>query len=98
MTFVPAPGLRNPHVNTILASTAPRRWWQGRLNRPIRAGMEEVILECSDGVRLHGEYLPNVNPSQGLVILLHGLVSSAGLHAGNGAGDEQAGDAGRDYH
>jgi len=31
-----------------------------------------VILDCQDGIRLHGEYSPNKNPERGLVIMIHG--------------------------
>ncbi len=73
MTFQPPPGLRNPHVQTIVAGTAPRRWWLAGRTKRLRSQLEEVVLECSEGVRLHGEYLPCAGAGS-LVLLIHGWV------------------------
>jgi predicted alpha/beta-fold hydrolase len=78
MSFKPPIGLRNSHVNTIVASTATRRWWLSRRAEAVCGVLQEEILECADGVRLYGEYLPNPRPEQGLVILLHGWEGCSG--------------------
>ncbi|MEM1111686.1 MAG: alpha/beta fold hydrolase [Pseudomonadota bacterium] len=72
MNYTPTLGLRNPHVNTILASTAPRRWWQRRLNEKVYPSRQDMLLACSEGIRLHGEYVCNPDAAKGCVILLHG--------------------------
>ncbi len=70
--FEPPSLLRNAHVQTLLASTWPRRWWVARRARYLRATAEEVILDCSDGVRLHGLFNAAPAASDSLAILLHG--------------------------
>lgn len=69
--------MRNPHINTILASTAPRRWWLARQTRALRDARSETILECSEGVRLHGEYLAHPG-ARTLITLVHGWEGCAG--------------------
>lgn len=72
MPFQPPPGLRNPHIQSILSSTGPRRiiapWRARELNRDAR----EVLLDCGDGVRLQGKYTAHPDNSRGLAILIHG--------------------------
>jgi hypothetical protein len=72
--FQPPALLRNPHLQSALASSGLR----GRLARkrypafPARA--EPVLLDCGAGVRLlgfHSRALP-VGPSRGMVVLIHG--------------------------
>lgn len=71
-SFNPPPLLRNAHVQTLLASTFPRKWLLSRQTRRLKASAEDVILTCSDGIRLHGLYNPHPAPERGLAILLHG--------------------------
>lgn len=82
MQFVPHPLLRNPHVQSILATTKPRRWRAALTGNPLGAVSEPVILDCGDGVRLQCWYAPQRAPgaaraTKGLVVLLHGWEGSA---------------------
>ncbi len=72
--FTPPALLRNPHAQTLLASTAPRRLPLLWRTRHFRAQTREEVLECGDGVRLHGYFNPQ--PAQKLAILLHGWEGS----------------------
>ncbi len=74
--FNPPPLLRNPHAQTLIASTLPRRLPLRWRTRELRGAARDVLLECSDGVRLHGFYNPHPAPEQGLAILLHGWEGS----------------------
>lgn len=71
-SFNPPPLLRNRHAQTLLASTFPRKWPLQLRARDLASGAEDVILECSDGIRLHGLYNRHPQPDRGLAILLHG--------------------------
>lgn len=70
--FQPFAPLRNPHLQSILASSRLRRWAVTRNRRPLE-GSREVMLDCPDGVRLQGFHCPaEEQPSRGLVMMLHG--------------------------
>mgnify|MGYP001062053724 FL=1 len=71
-TFNPPPLLRNRHAQTLLASTFPRKWPLRLRARALQREAQDVILECSDGIRLHGLYNQHPRPERGLAILLHG--------------------------
>ncbi len=71
-TFQPPGLLRNPHVQSILASTRLRRLRIGSRARLLENASEEVLIECRDGTRLIGEYAKTEGESRGLVILIHG--------------------------
>lgn len=71
-TFNPPKLLRNAHVQTLLSSTFLRQWPLQWRSRELRRTAQEVILPCSDGIRLHGLYNPHPRPTAGLAILLHG--------------------------
>lgn len=70
--FEPPPLLRNRHVQTLISSTPWRQWPLRRRTRRLQAEARDVILQCQDGIRLHGLYNPHPNPERGLAILLHG--------------------------
>ena len=70
--FNPPPLLRNAHVQTLISSTPLRSWPLRRRTRQLQAEARDVILQCSDGIRLHGLYNPHPSPTRGLAILLHG--------------------------
>lgn len=70
--FHPPPLLRNPHVQTLISSTPLRQWPLRRRTRRLQREAREVILQCGDGIRLHGLYNPHPKPQRGLAILLHG--------------------------
>lgn len=74
MSYRPPAPFRNPHIATIAASTGPRKLLLTRRTRSLAAAAQEVIFECSDGVKLHGLYnrCRKQETSRGLMILLHG--------------------------
>jgi len=77
--FNPPRLLRNPHVQSVLASSGVRRLLSMRRANEIEARAIEHILDCGDGVRLQGFHTPQrVRPqARGLVVLLHGWEGSA---------------------
>jgi predicted alpha/beta-fold hydrolase len=76
--FRPPRLLRNPHVQSVLASSALRRWLQRGRQREIEARSTEVLLDCGEGVRLQGFHAASTTrPARGLVVLLHGWEGSA---------------------
>lgn len=72
MRYSPPPGLRNRHINTILGNQGPRKWITRARSRDLQASAKEVLLDCRDGIRLHGEYTPHPHSERGLAILIHG--------------------------
>lgn len=75
--FNPPPVLRNSHVQTLISSTPLRSWPLKRRTRKLQAEREDVVLQCSDGIRLHGLYNRHPSPQRGLAILLHGWEGDA---------------------
>lgn len=75
--FRPARGLGNAHLQSFLASTGPRRLLALRRAHALRAAGRGEILDCGDGVRLHGVYSPHPRAERGLAILIHGWHGSA---------------------
>jgi uncharacterized protein len=75
--FRPPWWLRNPHVQSILSSTA---WRRGRVlerAQPLLAAQREVLLDCGEGVRLQA-FVSSPAHSTGLpVVLNHGWEGSA---------------------
>lgn len=69
--FKPPMGLHNGHVQTILGSSRLRDRRVNAASGGFRAASIEEILDCGEGVRLHGLYTP-VPGSERLVILIHG--------------------------
>ncbi|MFZ1391882.1 MAG: alpha/beta fold hydrolase [Dokdonella sp.] len=81
--------LRNPHVQSVLASSGVRRLlYRRRLSR-LERGATGHVLDCGDGVRLLGLHTPQrvMDHPRGLVVLLHGwegsVQSSYVLHTGS---------------
>ncbi|MFV8817015.1 YheT family hydrolase [Haliea sp. E17] len=72
--FTPPALLRNPHAQTLLASTAPRKLPLLWRTRGFRAAAGDVVLDCSGDVRLHGFFNPR--GGEKLAILLHGWEGS----------------------
>lgn len=69
--------LRNPHLQSVLASAGPRHWLvRHRAKQLLRASRTE-LLTCSDGVRLQGEVALQRPGNDGLVTLIHGWEGSA---------------------
>ncbi|GAA5315318.1 MAG: alpha/beta fold hydrolase [Candidatus Pelagadaptatus aseana] len=75
--FTPPPGLRNPHVQNIIASTGPRRWLVRRQARSLLNHSEDVILNCGNGVRLLGHINRHPHGAKSLITLLHGWEGSS---------------------
>jgi predicted alpha/beta-fold hydrolase len=75
-TFKPPRLLRNAHVQSILSSTIPRKWFLKHSAKRLIQSSQSHILECGDGVRLQGEYSCRSGNDKGLVILIHGWEGS----------------------
>ena len=77
--FKPSRLLRNPHVQSVLASSGVRRWLGLRRDGAIEARAVEHLLDCGDGIRLQGFHTDQLMRPQarGLVVLLHGWEGSA---------------------
>jgi hypothetical protein len=75
--FEPPLGLRNPHLQSILASQPPRRWFVLRRARELVAASRDLLVDCGDGVRLLGHYAQQRDGNGELVLLLHGWEGSA---------------------
>jgi uncharacterized protein len=75
--FRPSRWLRNPHLQSMLASTA---WRRGRVLRgaaALQAVEREVLLDCGAGVRLQCFISSPAHSSGRPVVLLHGWEGSA---------------------
>lgn len=77
--FRPHRLLRNPHLQSVLASSGVRRFLFRRQRLGLQRGAVEHVLDCGDGVRLQGFHTAQtVQPqARGLVVLLHGWEGSA---------------------
>ena len=77
--FHPPLLLRNPHVQSVLASSGLRAWLSRRRSGDIESSATEHVLDCGDGVRLQGFHTAQraAPQSRGLVVLLHGWEGSA---------------------
>lgn len=86
--FQPRGWLRNRHVQSVLASSGPRRWLFRGGRALLEATATEHILDCGQGVRLQGFLTRQSVCAQpnALVVLLHGwegsVHSSYMLHTG----------------
>ena len=68
---------RNRHINTIFGNNGPRKWLVEHRAKALNAASDPVILDCRDGVRLHGVYTPGRDKGRRLAVLLHGWEGSA---------------------
>lgn len=68
-TFVPAPGLKSPHLQSLLASTSARRWVVKRKFPELLDVSEKKLIECSDGVRLEGHWSPKEDATATMVLV-----------------------------
>ena len=77
--FQPAPWLRNPHLQSILASSSLRRWLRRGPRMALERSAVEHILDCGNGVRLQGFHSRQTRfgKPRALVVLLHGWEGSA---------------------
>jgi uncharacterized protein len=75
--FRPPRWLRNPHLQSVLASSFVRRGRVVRQAAPLVAAERELILDCGEGVRLQC-FASSPAPANGQpVVLLHGWEGSA---------------------
>ena len=76
--FHPQGLLRNPHVQSVLASSSLRKTLAARRRARVEGGAEPHILDCGEGVRLLGMLSRQTTLAQrrGLVVLLHGWEGS----------------------
>jgi predicted alpha/beta-fold hydrolase len=74
-SFLPAPGLRSPHVQTLLGSRGRGRWI-ARRSAALLASSRQEIITCSDGVRLEAWVSLQPKPAP-LIILIHGWLGHA---------------------
>ena len=76
--FDPPRLLRDPHLQSVLASSGLRRLWSRRAQRAVERAAVEHLLDCGDGVRLQGFHTAQhaLPESRGLVVLLHGWEGS----------------------
>ncbi|HZP67020.1 MAG TPA: alpha/beta fold hydrolase [Rudaea sp.] len=86
--FRPHRWLRNPHVQSLLASSGVRRMLFRRRQTALERGRSEHILDCGNGVRLQGFHTPQraYAEPRALAVLLHGWEGSVDstymLHTG----------------
>ncbi|MFO0450688.1 MAG: YheT family hydrolase [Pseudomonadota bacterium] len=73
LEFTPPRWLRNPHLQSILPSAGVRRRDVLARAAPLLRASRERIVDCGDGVRLHGWYAepPARHGRDELVVLLH---------------------------
>ncbi len=76
--FRPPRWLANPHLQSMLASSALRRALGRRRVRRLERDAEAVTLDCGAGVRLTGCFTAQrtLAPARGTVVLLHGWEGS----------------------
>lgn len=79
--FAPAGLMGNPHLQSILPSSPLRRRALRRTARPLAEISRSLLLDCGEGVRLHGWYAPqpaaSSRPARGMAVLIHGWEGTA---------------------
>jgi uncharacterized protein len=73
----PARWLRNPHLQSMLASTGWRRRRLRQQSASLLAAAREVLLDCGESVRLQCFISTPAHATSGPVVLLHGWEGSA---------------------
>ncbi|NRB70880.1 MAG: alpha/beta fold hydrolase [Xanthomonadales bacterium] len=76
-TFNPPLGLRGPHVQSILNSSALRGLAVGKRAQQLLDAEEEWILDGGEGIRLQGFLTRQSGSSRGLAVLMHGWEGSS---------------------
>ncbi len=77
MAFRPPAPLRNPHLQSIMASTGPRRWLVARRARTLLAHSQPQLLDGGDGTRLLGQLSRHGDDARDLVVMIHGWEGSS---------------------
>jgi predicted alpha/beta-fold hydrolase len=75
--FEPPRWLANPHLQSILPSSGPRRAFVARHARSLFAASRDVLVECGDGVRLLGHHATHAGGARELVLMIHGWEGSS---------------------
>ena len=75
--FRPPRWLRDPHLQSILPSLPPRRYWSRWRARAVVAAAQAWELDCGDGVRLLAWHSAPAHGTQRTAVLLHGWEGSA---------------------
>ena len=74
--FLPPPGLRSGHIQSLISSSAIRRRFVLRRSEALRQAGKVWTLDGGDGIRLQGLYSQQPGASKGLAVLLHGWEGS----------------------
>ncbi|NVJ66946.1 MAG: alpha/beta fold hydrolase [Gammaproteobacteria bacterium] len=74
--FLPPAWARNCHTQSLLGTLKFRKPILLKKSKDLLAQSRELILEAHDDIRLQSFYSPQTNPSNKLVILLHGWEGS----------------------
>jgi predicted alpha/beta-fold hydrolase len=69
--------LRSRHIQTIFATSGPRRWLSRQTWRALEANAQPVVLDAGAGVRLGGIFSGHGDGERDLVTVLHGWEGSA---------------------
>jgi len=86
--FRPPLLLRNKHLQTIFATSGPRRWLQRKAWRDLESSAHEVVLDAGNGVRLAGLLSAHDDGPRDLVTMIHGWEGSArSLYVRSAAGN-----------
>jgi predicted alpha/beta-fold hydrolase len=75
--FRPPLLLRSRHVQTLLATTGPRRLLRRKTWRALERNAREIVLDAGQGVRLAGLHSGHGDGPRDLVTILHGWEGSA---------------------
>ena len=79
--FQPPRWLRDAHLQSILPSLPPHRYWARWRARALLAAAQPWELDCGDGVRLLASHTPRAparaRSGSGTAVLLHGWEGSA---------------------
>lgn len=75
--YRPPLGLRNPHIQNIVSSTGPRKWWVRYQTRDLVDQAKPLVLETKDKVRLQGFINQHSKQAKSLIVLFHGWEGSS---------------------
>jgi predicted alpha/beta-fold hydrolase len=75
--FEPPRWLRDAHLQSILPSLPPHRYWARWRARALLKSSTAWELDCGEGVRLLAWHGPGTRPGAGTAVLLHGWEGSA---------------------
>jgi len=76
-SFTPPRWLRDAHLQSILPSLPPHRYWAHWRARALRAAARAWELDCGGGVRLLAMHSPPRRAGTGTAVLLHGWEGSS---------------------